>query len=63
MLVDILIGGTEEMAGMDVGAGEDIFLMEAVGVEGRMEGNAEDDEDREMGGLVIALGPGPITCR
>jgi len=50
------------MAGVDVGAGEDIFLMEAVGTEGRRKGNAEDDEDGETSGLVIAHGPGPITC-
>jgi len=51
------------MASVDMGAGEDIFLMEAVGAEGRTEGNAEDDKDGEMSGLVIAHGPGPITCR
>ena len=50
------------MAGMDVGAGEDIFLMEAVGMEERTEGNTEDDEDGETSGLVLAHGPGLITC-
>jgi len=62
MLADIPIGGTEEMAGMDVGAGEDIFLVEALGAEGRAGGNVEDDEDEETSGLVVACGPGPITC-
>jgi len=38
----------EGMAGVDVGAGEVIFLMGAVGAEGRTEGNAEDDEGGEM---------------
>jgi len=51
------------MAGVDVGAGEDIFLVEALGTEGRAGGNVEDDKDEEMSGLVVACGPGPITCR
>ena len=62
MSADIPIGGTEEMAGMDVGAREDIFLVEALGAEGRAGGNVEDDEDEETSGLVVARGPGPITC-
>jgi len=63
MSADIPIGGTEEMAGMDVGAGEDIFLVEVADAEGRTDGRADAEEEGDESGLGIAWGPGPITCR
>ena len=44
---------------MVLGAGEDIFEVEAVDADG----NAEVEAVGDAGGLVLAWRAGPITCR
>jgi hypothetical protein len=60
---DTVIGGTDEIIGVVVEAGVDIFAVETVGAVGRTEGNAEVEAEGDAVVLFLARVTGPITCR
>jgi hypothetical protein len=56
-----VIDGTDEIIGVVVKAGVDIFTVETVDAVGRTEGNAEVEAEGDAVMLVLAWVAGPIT--